>query len=269
MPTVKVGDTNMYYEIHGKGEPLVLIPGYAADSTTCFFRQVPVLAKNYRVIAIDNRGSGQSDKPDIPYSMDMMAKDAAGLLDAVGIRKAHIYGISMGGMIAQHFALCYPEMTASLILACTTCGGRHGVEADQGFIACFLDMQQTPEERTRRLFSFLFSQHFISDRPDIIERFAMLNLKHYPPPHVFMRQGEAVMTHDTYDRLSEIRVPTLVIAGAEDKVIPVENSRIIASRIPDAESVILEGVPHFLSAEAPEVANKAIHRFLKRHPIAA
>lgn len=269
MPTVKVGDINMYYEVHGRGDPLVLLPGISCDITTCLFRQIPGLAKNYRVVAVDNRGSGLSDKPDTLYSMDMMAKDAAGLLDSLGIRKAHICGESLGGMIAQHFALCYPQMTTSLVLACTTCGGRRGVQTDQAVMATLFDMQGTPEERITRLLPIILSQAFISNKPDVIKHFTSLRLEHPAPPHAFMRQGEAAMMHDTYDRLPEIRVPTLVIAGTQDKLIPVENSRILASRIPGAESIILEGVGHFMSVEAPEAVNKAIHDFLKRHPIAA
>jgi 3-oxoadipate enol-lactonase len=268
MPTVKVGDIRIYYEARGRGDPLVLIPGYASDNTS-FFRQIPGLAENYRVIAIDNRGTGLSDKPDIPYSMEMMAKDTAGLLDSLGIRKAHFYGISMGGPIAEHVALCYPEMTASLILACAYCGAKHDVKPDQAAIDAIYSMQGTPEERAMRLLPFLFSQEFISNKMDVIQQFGLLYFKNYPPPHVFKRQQEAIKMVDTYDRLPEIGAPTLVIAGTEDKLVPPENSRILASRIPGAESIALKGVGHFLSVEAPEAANKAIHGFLKRHPIAA
>lgn len=269
MPTVKVGDINMYYDTHGGGDPVVLLPGLTSDCTSSFFRQMPGLAENYRVIAIDNRGGGLSDKPDIPYNMDMMAKDAASVLDSLGIRKAHICGLSLGGMIAQHFALCYPAMTASLVLACTSCGGRHSVQPDQAVVAALFDTQQTPQERLRRLLPIVFSQEFISNEPDVLKHFTSLRLKHPPPPHAYKRQGEAVMLHDTYDQLPEISVPALVIAGAKDKVIPVENSRILASRIPGAELIILEEAGHFLSVEAPEAVNKAIHGFLKEHPIAA
>ena len=268
MPTVKVGDINIHYETHGSGDPLVLIPGYAADSTS-FFRQIPGLAENYRVIAIDNRGTGLSDKPDSPYGMEMMARDTAGLVQSLGIRKAHFYGISMGGMIAQHLALCYPERTASLILACTNCGGSHRVRAEQAANDALLDTKGTPEERAMRLLPFLFSQEFISNKMDVIQQFGLLYFKNYPPPHVFKRQEEAVRTHNAYDRLPEIGAPTLLIAGTEDKLVPPENSRILASRIRGAESIILEGVGHFMSLEAPEAVNKAIHAFLKRHPIAA
>jgi len=269
MPTVKVGDVNIHYEALGKGEPLVLLHGLIADSATCFFRQIPVLAEYCRTIAMDHRGGGLSDKPDIPCSMEVMARDTAGLLDALGIRKAHIYGISMGGMIAQHLALCYPGMAASLVLASTSCGGRHSVQPDQAVIAALLGTQGTPEERTRTLVRFNFSQEFARSNPDVIERYIGLNIKHYPPPHAFNRRAEAIIMHDTYDRLPEISVPTLVIAGNGDEICPVENARILASRIRGAELLSLAGVGHFVSAEAPETVNKAIRDFLKRHPIAA
>jgi len=202
-------------------------------------------------------------------TMDMMAKDTAGVLAALGIRKAHIYGHSMGGAIAQHLALCYPERTASLILASANCGASHKVRADQAAIDAMFDPKGTPEERAMGLLPFLFSQEFISNNMDVIQQFGLLYLKNYPPPHVFKRQQEAMNMLDTYDRLPEIRVPTLVITGEADQMVPPENSRILASRIPGAESITLQGLGHFLPMEAPEALNRAIHDFLKRHPIAA
>ena len=114
MPTVRVGDINMYYEIHGKGEPLLLIMGLGSDLTSWIF-QIPEFSKKYRVIAFDNRGVGRSDAPDVPYSTAMMADDTTGLLDALGIERAHILGLSMGGFIAQELALKYPQRVKSLI----------------------------------------------------------------------------------------------------------------------------------------------------------
>jgi len=118
MPTVEVGDVNIYYEVHGKGEALVLIMGLGGSSAW-WFQQVPVFSREFRVIAFDNRGTGQSDKPDVSYTMDMMAGDLNGVLEAIDVDAAHIFGVSMGGMIAQHFALNYPQKVASLILGCT------------------------------------------------------------------------------------------------------------------------------------------------------
>ena len=113
------------------------------------------------------------------------------------------------------------------------------------------------------------SQEFIKNRMDVIQQFGLLYFKNYPPPHVFKRQQEAIRMVDTYGRLPEIGAPTLLIAGTEDKLVPPENSRILASRIPGAELITLDGAGHFLSLEAPEAVNKAIHDFLRRHPIAA
>ncbi len=267
MPMVKIGDINMYYEIQGKGDPLILLHALGLDGTTCFFRQIPGLAKEYRVIAIDNRGSGRSDKPSIPYSMDMMAKDAAELLGALDIRKAHIYGISMGGMIAQHMALCYPQLTATLVLAGTNCGGSQSAMGDPAVLAALFDMQGTPEERSRRLVQCWFSQGFPTIEPDVVEQFLTHGVECFPPAHAFMRQSEAILMHDTYERLPEIGVPALVIGGGGDGLMPVDNSRTLASRIPGAELVTLQGKGHLISVEAPEAVNRVILDFLKRHPM--
>ena len=152
MPTVKVGDISIYYEIHGEGEALVLIMGYGGSSLG-WFRQIPVFSRGFKVVAFDNRGTGRSDKPDIPYTMKMMAGDVAGLLEAIGIDAAHIYGVSMGGRIAQEFALRYPEKVVSLILGCTSCGGTHTIMPDDEVMTVFFDMERmkrlTPEEGAR------------------------------------------------------------------------------------------------------------------------
>src|ERR1700719_4418655 len=118
MPTIRVNDIDMYYEIHGEGEPVVLIAGLNSDHTL-YRGIIPRLAENYQVVAFDNRGVGQTDKPDIPYSIEMMAEDTAGLLNALGIEQAHLLGTSMGGRIAAALALQHPQQVKSLILVST------------------------------------------------------------------------------------------------------------------------------------------------------
>jgi 3-oxoadipate enol-lactonase len=268
MSTAKVGDINIYYEIHGKGEPLVLIYGYAGHSGL-WFQQIPVLSKKYRVIAFDNRGVGRSDKPDTPYTMAMMAGDIAGLLDIIGIDAAHIFGISMGGMIAQHFALNYPQRVISLILGCTFCGGVHSIQAKPESIATLFDFERlkrmTREEVARQAMPFCFSQEFIEKNPDIVDKRVAKQLEYPTPAHGAARQVEAVTGHDTYELLPKIKSPTLVIAGDNDRLIPVENSRILASRIPEAELVIIKGAGHEFFIEVAEEANKKVLDFLRRH----
>jgi pimeloyl-ACP methyl ester carboxylesterase len=266
---VKAGDINIYYEVHGEGEPLVLIMGYGANSGQ-WFRQVPGLSQRYQIITFDNRGTGRSDKPDISYTMEMMAGDVAGLLDAIGIEDAHIYGISMGGMIAQHFALNYPEKVIGLILGCTMCGGEHSVTPDAEAIAVLFDMERmqrlTPEEMEKEMVPFLFSQQFVDNNADIIEQFVARSIEYVTPFHGFTRQTEAIMGHNTYEHLPDIKTPALVLSGDADRIIPVENSRLIASRIPGAELIILEGMGHGFFIEAAEEANGIIMDFLGRHP---
>jgi pimeloyl-ACP methyl ester carboxylesterase len=122
MSHLRSNGINLYYEEHGSGEPLVLIMGFTVSSIGWHWN-IPSFAQHFRTIAFDNRGVGQSDKPDYPYSMAMFADDTAGILDHLKIEQAHVFGISMGGMIAQEFALRHPQRVKTLILGCTNCGG--------------------------------------------------------------------------------------------------------------------------------------------------
>jgi 3-oxoadipate enol-lactonase len=271
MPVVKVRDISMHYETHGRGEPLMLLPGLGAACKTCFFRQIPRLAEGFRVIAIDNRGSGLSDKPETAYGVEMMADDAAELLASLDIHRAHILGLSMGGMIAQHIALRHPEKVASLMLVCTSCGGSHVKPADWEVVTRTFDMKRRAElphaERIRADLPLYMSQQFIDTNPDIIDEFVSLAVKYAAPPHSWMRQGDAVIMHDTYDRLSEIKVPTLVIGGGNDRLQHVDNSTMLAERIPNAELMVMQGMDHYLFLEAADDLSDAIIGFLKGNPI--
>jgi 3-oxoadipate enol-lactonase len=271
MPVVKVRDINMHYETYGTGEPLMLLPGLGAACKTCFFRQIPRLAEEFRVIGIDNRGSGLSDKPETGYSVETMADDAAELLASLDIHRAHILGLSMGGMIAQHMALRHPEKVVSLMLVCTSCGGSHVKPADWEVVSRTFDMKRRTElphaERLRADLPLYMSQQFIDTNPDIIDEFVLLAVKYAAPPHSFMRQADAVIMHDTYDRLSEIKVPTLVIGGGNDRLQHVDNARLLAERIRNAELMVLQGMDHYLFVEAADDLSDAVIGFLKRNPM--
>lgn len=268
MATAKVGDINIYYEMHGKGEALALIMGLGGGLPWWFW-QVPAFSRQYRVVAFDNRGTGGSDAPDIPYTIEMMAGDLAGLLENIGIKNANVFGISMGSMIAQQFALLYPEKVKTLILGASTCGGPHRIMPDMEAIKVLFDMERmqkmTPEERAKETLPFVFSQEFIDNNTVLIQQLLAKMVGHATPLHGYMRQAGAIMLHNTYERLPEIKVPTLVIAGDADKLVPVENSRLIASRIPNAELVILKNMGHGFNIEAADEVNDAVLRFLNRH----
>ena len=270
MPKTKVNEIEMYYEIHGEGEPLFLIMGLGGE-TTRWFSILPLLAEHFRVITFDNRGAGKSGKPDIPYTMEMMSGDIAGLMDILEIEKSHVFGISLGGMIAQSFALLYPDRIASLILGCTRCGGTHSV-VDRSPGVSVLDPSliesMLPEERAVEMMPALWSREFIDSHPEIVDMHIDYAKNNPIDPVGYRRQLESVNTHDTWTRLPEIKAPTLVIAGDADLLIPVENSRVLASRIPDSELVILPGMGHGFYTEAHEETARAITDFARRHPLA-
>lgn len=266
MPKTKVGDINIYYEIHGQGEPLVLIPG-ASSSGDIFFMHVPVFAREYQVITYDPRGTGQSDAPDMPYSMEMMADDLAGLLDAIGIKSAHVYGTSLGGMTAQHLAIRHPQKVKSLVLACANAGGASQViMSDPEAIDFFLHPPQLPPtDFAMRMFSLTMSREFIDKHTELMKQNIDAFLKHPTPLVGMMRQGQLAAIHDAYDKLPTIKAPTLVIHGSADRIVPVENARILASRIPGAELTILEKMGHLFMLEAFDESNRIMLDFLKRH----
>lgn len=271
MPVTRVNDIDMYYEIHGDGEPLVLIMGLGGDHFR-WFRILPLLAENYKVLTFDNRGVGKTDKPDIPYTMKMMSDDIDGLMDAIGIDKAHVFGISLGGMIAQNFALVHPGRIISLMLGCTFCGGRHTVSNNNegnspGILDPSLIETMLPEERAVEMLPALYSRKFVENNQDFVDIQIEYAKNNPPDPIGYRRQLGAAGTHDTYDRLSEIKLPTLVIAGDTDVLIPAENSRIIASRIPDSELVILKGLGHGFYTEAHEETARILTDFMKRHSL--
>ena len=267
MPKVRVADISIHYETYGQGEPLVLIMGLGGGSSM-WWRQVAFFSPDYQVIVYDSRGVGRTDKPDIPYSMDMLVGDAVGLLERLGIASAHIYGVSMGGMVAQELALRYPKLVSSLVLGATTCGGGHAAMPSQATLQkLFGIMTLSPDEAVKVSTSVTFSPTFIERHPEKINEWLIKGAESPPSPLGFKRQAEAVAGLDTYDRLQRIIAPTLILAGTADQLIPSDNSRILASRIPNAKLVLFEGAGHGYLWEAEEAANQTARDFLRQHPI--
>ena len=256
----------MYYEIHGKGEPLVLIQGLMGNSDL-WWQEIPAFSKEYLVIAFDNRGAGQSDAPDIPYTIKMFADDLAGLLSAIGIKSAHIYGHSMGGMISQEFALSYPKMVISLILGGTSSGVLLARPSDTSDSRNIMSQTtQSPEEHARDVVRTCVTPEFVKKNPEMIQEYMRQLLKHPASSGGGMRQREAIQNaRSTYERLPEIKAPTMVIHGDADQAVSVENSRILAARIPNAELVIFKNAGHVFIETKDEV-NRAVLDFLRRHP---
>jgi pimeloyl-ACP methyl ester carboxylesterase len=223
-------------------------------------------ASSYRVMTFDQRGSGLSEKPDIPYSIAMLADDTAALMDHLAIASAHIIGVSMGGMIAQEFALRHPRKVRSLVLGCTTPGGpnaiRLNVDASSG---AYSTRPMTAEERGKALAEAAFSKGYLAQHPEVIA--SMIEMRRGRPIDTvaFPHRMKAAVEHNTYDRLAEIRCPTLVITGKDDALIAWQNSRILTERIEGAEEVILEPAGHCFWLEQPEQSRAAIAGFLSSH----
>jgi 3-oxoadipate enol-lactonase len=259
MPFTHSGATQIYWEESGHGEPLLLIMGlgYAHQM---WFRTRPVGDAHYRTVLFDNRGVGKTDVPRGPYSIAQMADDAAAVLDAAGIQRARIFGISMGGMIAQEFAIRYPERVERLILGCTACGGSNAVPAAAKVLQVLMARAtMTPEEGAEAMVPYIYDAATPRER---IDQDLVIRRSVYPSAQGYMGQVQGILAWSCYDRLASIHAPTLVIHGETDQLVPPENAGIIASRIPGAELVILPHASHIFTTDQPEVSHAAILRFL-------
>jgi len=269
MPQARVRDVNLHFDESGKGDPVLMIMGLGASSAAWDPELVADLAKSFRVVTFDNRGTGQSDKPDIPYSIEMFADDAAGLLEHLQIPAAHIFGVSMGGMIAQEFALRHPRQAHTVTLGCTTAGGTNSVPPPPESLKVLTAPREgvAPEEIIRRGWPLSYTPEYIRDHRDKLEAAIPRLLKHPTPPFAFQRQLEGTYTLKTWDRLPQIKAPTLVITGAKDVLIPAKNSELIAARIPGAKLHLIANAGHGFMSEAREEFARIFVPFAKAHPI--
>jgi len=263
MPYTDAPGFRMYYEEHGSGFPLLLINGMGSDHLE-WIHQIPAFETRFRVVVFDNRGTGRSDVPPGPYTTAQMGDDAAALLRALGIPRAHVLGVSLGGMIAQEVALRHPDLVDGLVLGCTGPGGELSVRPSPEAMAAFsLAKWEDPESELRRMLPFLYTDACIRERPEEIEGFVRRRLDHPTPPEGYLAQLSAAVTPDASSRLEKIRARTLVITGDADRLVNWENSLRLAGRIPGATLVVLPGAPHRHFAETADAFNREVLRFLE------
>jgi pimeloyl-ACP methyl ester carboxylesterase len=262
MPIAKTENLNIYYETIGQGQPLVMIRGVGSN-VDHWYEQIPVLSKKYQLLVFDNRGIARTSDPGGSFSTKDMAADTVALMEAVGIKKAHVLGYSMGGMTAQELALTYPAKISGLILVATDCGISLRIEARPEYSRLFTEMIRlgTNEAKTAAA-DCLFAKQTFESRPDIIQRYAEVSLRFPASRKTLERQWEAITRHDACGRLQNITAPTLVITGSEDVLIPPENSRALAERIPDAQLCLIDGGGHLFVVEQPQQFNEAVFGFL-------
>jgi pimeloyl-ACP methyl ester carboxylesterase len=227
---------------------------------------VPFLEKNFQVITFDNRGVGQSDKPEGPYSAQMLAADTAGLLDALGIEKGIVMGHSMGGFIAQAVALDYPEKVEKLILASTNFGGPRHVPVTAEAMKVLTDVSSDPVTRFRNGLVVSTAPGWAEKNPEMIRQWIDWRTANPVAPAAYQSQLaiglgllQEAATFET--KLNHIDVPTLILFGEHDKVVPPANATLLAEKIKNSEVVTFPDAGHFFPIEIPEEAAKAVIAF--------
>ncbi|HLK08317.1 MAG TPA: alpha/beta fold hydrolase [Candidatus Angelobacter sp.] len=251
----------IYWDEQGQGDPVLLIMGLGYPSYL-WHRMRPVLNQRYRTIALDNRGSGQSDTPAGPYPIALMASDAAAALDAAGVQSAHVFGLSMGGMIAQEFALQYPARVRSLILGCTAPGGPNAVRAEKQVTEILMARNMSPEEAAKAMRPFIYDSATPLGR---IEEDMAIRRQWFPKPEGYIAQVQGIFAWESYPRLERIAARTLVIHGQTDQLVPPGNGEVIAAKIPGAKLEMLQQASHIFTTDQPEASQRITMDFLGGH----
>jgi len=263
MPKMRVNGVQIYYEVRGEGFPLIMIMGLGGNIDWWDPRMIQELSKKFKTVMFDNRGAGRTDISDKKYTIRLFADDTAGLMDALGISRAHVLGISMGGMIAQELALNYPKKVAKLVLCSTTCGGAKSVLPSEEVMGILMADRSTlsQKEVAKMTIPLVLTEDFAKKNPDLVELMIQQILKAPISNEAFTWQANACMEFDTHDRLPQIRAPTLILHGKQDILLPPGNGSILAEAIPSAKHAYLEKSAHGLVEEMNEVIN-AIIEFL-------
>jgi pimeloyl-ACP methyl ester carboxylesterase len=255
------GDVRLYWESAGSGEPVLLVMGLGMASTG-WWRTIPVLAEGVRVLSFDNRGAGRSDRPHAPYTLAGMRDDAIAVLDAAKVDSAAVYGISMGGMIAQELAISQPERVRALVLGASTPGGnRHTLPDDEVLDFVRRRPGMPHEEGVWASVPYNYGRTTRERHADRIAEDVKQRLRFAPDPDGYRAQMEAARWHDTSERLGSVSAPTLVLHGTEDRLVPIANGRLLADGIPGARFEVLKGAAHLYTTDAPE-ADRKVLRFL-------
>ena len=263
---VKCNGQTLYWESHGEGNPLVLVMGIGYDATLWGLHQVPYFSEHFQTIIFDNRDAGRSSQATGAYTIADMADDLAGLLDGLGIERAHLLGISMGSMICQEFAIHHPNRLNKLVLTGT---GAAPARAKFDPISIWSFVKTHDSEGftfAAQQFLWLFSESFRRNHEAVDQTVQMLASNPNPvSAEAYQRQAEAYVKHDVLSRLGQVTAPTVVISGERDRLTPPWICREVADAIPHAKYLLIEGegASHVLPLERPDDFNRAALSFLQ------
>ena len=262
MPFYETNDVRLYYEVAGDGPYLLLISGLGGG-TWSWFGQVPYFERHYRTITVDNRGAGQSSAPPGPYRMDQFAADLLGLLDHLEATETFVMGLSMGGMMAQELALLAGNRVRAQVLGCTHCGGDQRFSPDPEVLARFVNNEGlTQAQIVDKNLPFFFSARFRETHPEPVAAYRKAQVEApLQPAHAFLSQVDSIRTFACCKRLGRLNIPTLVVTGSEDLLVPPANAPILAGFIPGAKLVEIRGAGHALHVECRDELNQLAHDF--------
>ena len=248
--------TRLHFVSDGSGPPILLLGGKTSTIESAWWRYLPALSRSMRVLAMDNRGAGSSEKPDRPYSTELMAGDAFAVLDAAGEHSAHWFGISLGGMITQQAAIMRPERLRSLVLCANHCGGPESVlPLDDG------EREALAGNRFQRL-AHLYDPSFLKAHQDWVAQ----DVAHFGkmPLYAIHRQEQAVKGHMTCDRLGQVSAPALILHGRQDRMVPVERAEELHRLLPNSSLRVFDPAGHQVHSEQFEAVLEAVLDFVRR-----
>jgi 3-oxoadipate enol-lactonase len=260
MPYLDRGDARIYWEARGSGDPVLLIMGLGYPSDM-WYRTIPALTAHHRTITFDNRGVGRTGVPPGPYPIELLAEDAAAVAAEAAGRPVHVIGISLGGIVAQEFALRHPGQVRSLALIATHPGGPDAVPPEPAALELLakrgdMDLRQAAEISV----PFIYAP----DTPrELIDEDIATRLRRPTEPGGYANQLQGAVAYSgAYDRLNAIEVPTLVVHGSADRLVPPANAPLIAAAIPGARLEILDGASHILPTDRTGQLNRLLTGFL-------
>jgi 3-oxoadipate enol-lactonase len=255
----QLGELDLHYVERGAGPALLLVPGIPAIASD-WASLAERLSGSRRVIAYDNRGSGGSTVTPAPYTCGQLAADAVALLDELDVERADVFGMSLGGMIAQELTLGWPERVNRLVLGCTHCGPEHAARPDPEAGRAFAMETDNWADRMEALAPFAFAAGVDGG---LLGRFIEKKSRDAQDPEGYRGQIAAALAHDTYDRLPQIECPTLILTGDGDRVIPGASGDVLHERIPGSRLEVVAGAGHLFFLERPEESVRLLENFLR------